>query len=116
MYSRLPHPWKPHPTRPGREQGPEMPSSQKSEARLNFRLATDLKETIEEAASLTGQTVSDFAISVLVGSARRVIQEHDRTVLTDRDRDVFMAQLDRLDARPNKALTAAARRYKKQSG
>ncbi len=93
-----------------------MPSSTKSDARLNFRLAADMKDTIEEAAALTGQTVSDFAISVLVGSARRVIQEHDKTVLTNRDRDTFLALLDQTDARPNTALVAAARRYKKRLG
>jgi uncharacterized protein (DUF1778 family) len=93
-----------------------MRSLTKSEARLNFRLSTDLKKIIEEAAALTGQTVSDFAISSLLGNARSVIQQHDKTALTQRDRDAFMALLDRTDAKPNKALAAAARRYKKRLG
>ena len=93
-----------------------MATKMASDARLNFRLSAELKQTIEAAAALTGQTVSDFALSELVGSARRVIQEHDRTVLTNRDRDVFLAMLAQTDARPNKALVAAARRYKKRFG
>lgn len=93
-----------------------MPSTTKSDARLNFRLPADLKQTVEEAAALTGQTVSDFAIAVLVKDARRVIEEHDQTHLSQRDRDVFTALLDQSDLKPNKALSAAARRYKKRVG
>lgn len=93
-----------------------MATGLKSEARLNFRLPSELKQTIEEAAALSGQTVSDFAIAALAGSARRIIQEHDQTVLTNRDRDAFIALLDRTDIKPNKALVAAARRYKKRLG
>lgn len=95
---------------------PSMASPTQSDARVNFRLSSELKKMIEVAASLTGQTVSDFAISILLGNARRVIQDHHKTVLTDRDRDAFMALLDQTEAKPNKALAAAARRYKKQVG
>jgi len=84
-------------------------------ARLNFRLPADLKEAIENAAALAGQTVSDFAISALTQSARTVIKDQDSTVLSNRDRALFVKLLDRA-ARPNKALTAAARRYKKIVG
>src|SRR6188474_2510654 len=82
-------------------------------ARLNFRLPADLKQAIEDAAALTGQTVSDFAISALTQSARSVIKDQDSTVLSKRDRDLFVKLLDRTDMKPNMALTAAARRYKK---
>ena len=84
-------------------------------ARLNFRLPADLKQAIEDAAALAGQTVSDFAISALTQSARTVIKDQDSTVLNKRDRALFVKLLDRA-ARPNKALAAAARRYKKIVG
>lgn len=93
-----------------------MSTSANSDARLNFRLASEFKETIEEAAALTGQTVSDFAISTLLMNARQVIREHDQTILTHRDRDAFMALLEDKKARPNKSLAAAARRYQKRLG
>lgn len=86
----------------------------KNNARLNFRLPAELKETIEQAAAHLGQTVSDFAISTLVETARHVIQEHDVTRLSNRDRDRFVALLDRADLKPNKALRAAAKRYKER--
>ena len=85
-------------------------------ARLNFRLPDDLKQAIEDAAALAGQTVSDFAISALTQSARSVIKEQDSTALSKRDRDLFVKLLDRTDAKPNKALVAAARRYQKIAG
>jgi len=86
------------------------------DARLNFRLPTDLKEVIEEAAATLGQSVSDFAVSTLVRQARTVIEQRNVTVLSDRDRDRFIALLDDAEARPNPALLKAAKRYKKQLG
>ncbi len=86
------------------------------DARLNFRLPTDLKEVIEEAAATLGQSVSDFAVSTLVLQARTVIEQRNVTVLSNRDRDRFIALLDDAEARPNPALLKAAKRYKKQLG
>jgi uncharacterized protein (DUF1778 family) len=49
-----------------------------------------------------------------IPEARDVIGQHDATVLSNRDRDIFLALLD--DANPNKALSDAAERYKKHLG
>ncbi len=91
-----------------------MSTSTKSDARLNFRLPAAVKETIEEAAALSGQSVNDFAVSVLAQHARSLIQDHEHTLLSNRDRQVFLEMLDQADARPNKALAAAAKQYKKR--
>jgi uncharacterized protein (DUF1778 family) len=91
-----------------------MATEQKN-VRLDFRLNRQLKELIERAALLTGQNVSDFAVSVLAERARQVVQEHETTVLSDRDRDLFLAMLDR-DAEPNEALKKAAKRFKQRNG
>ncbi len=88
----------------------------KNDARLNFRLASDLKQDIEEAAQHLGQSVSDFAVSTLVQAARNVIQEQSITHLSNRDRDHFIAVLDDTKVKPNKALKAVASKYKKQMG
>ena len=89
-------------------------STTNSDARINVRLSSDLKQLVEEAAVALGQTVSDFTISTLVREARQVIQDTQFTRLSNRDRDVFLAVLDSSDAKPNDALKAAARRYKKR--
>jgi uncharacterized protein (DUF1778 family) len=88
----------------------------KSEARLDFRLPSDLKAVIEEAAATLGQSVSDFAVSSLIQTARSVLRQQSVTELTNRDRDLFVALLDNAEAKPNKALTDAAKRYKKHLG
>ena len=85
-------------------------------ARLNFRLPADLKEVVEEAAAALRQSVGDFAVSTLAQQARIVIEQRNLTVLTDRDRDRFIALLDEADAEPNPALVKAAKRYKTHLG
>jgi len=66
-----------------------MSGKKKREARLNVRLPAEL-EHCHRAQNVTA--------------------------LSNRDRDIFVALLDDADARPNKALTEAARRYKKHFG
>jgi uncharacterized protein (DUF1778 family) len=51
-----------------------------------------------------------------IREARGVIGQHDATVLSNRDRDIFLALLDDADANPNKALSDAAERDKKHLG
>jgi uncharacterized protein (DUF1778 family) len=86
----------------------------KSDARLSIRLPGELKQIIEQAAAQLGQSVSDFVISTLVQNARTVIQQHDITELSSRDRGIFIKMLDDTEAQPNQALTLAAERYEKQ--
>lgn len=88
-----------------------MASVSRNDARINVRLPSELKETIEEAAAALGQTVSEFAISTVVREARQVLHDAQITRLSNRDRDNFLKALDSIDAKPNAALKAAARRY-----
>lgn len=87
----------------------------RNDARLNFRLSAELKETIEEAAAQLGQSVSDFAVSTLVQAARQVIREHSITRLSQQDRERFTALLDDAQVEPNTALVRAAKRYKERA-
>ncbi len=88
----------------------------RNEARINFRLTSELKKTIEDAAAQMGQSVSDFAVSTLVQTARRILQDQQLTRLSDRDRERLIALLDDESTKPNQALVQAARRYRKQVG
>jgi uncharacterized protein (DUF1778 family) len=85
--------------------------NQKSDARLDFRLNRQVKEVIEQAAAVSGQSVSDFAVSALYRMAREVLEKEQTTRLSNRDRDIFLTVLDS-DAKPNEALKRAAKRYK----
>jgi len=93
-----------------------MSTNSTSDARLNFRLPKELKTVIEQAASYVGQSVSEFAVSTLVRSAHDVIEQHDRTELSKKDRDTFLAMLDDMDAGPNADLARAAEKYKQEMG
>jgi uncharacterized protein (DUF1778 family) len=84
---------------------------QKSDSRLDFRLNRQVKDVIERAAAVSGQSVSDFAVSALYRTAKEVLEKEQTTRLSSRDRDLFLALLDS-DAKPNEALKRAARRYK----
>jgi|SRR5580765_1089471 len=83
------------------------------QARFNFRLPAEIKERIEKAAIASGVTVTDFAISSLADSADEVLEKQHNRVLSDRDRDIFLAMLDE-DIEPNEALLKAVEDYKRR--
>lgn len=62
--------------------------------------------------SSMGQSVSDFAVSTLVQTARKILHDQQVTRLSDRDRQHFLAILDGEASKPIDALVAAAKRYK----
>lgn len=87
-------------------------SSSNSEfAWINFRLPQEAKDVIERAAVVSGQTITDFAIASLLERAQEVLDRFAQRVLSDRDRDIFLAMLT-ADDEPNDALQQAAHRYK----
>ncbi|HEY2252920.1 MAG TPA: DUF1778 domain-containing protein [Planctomycetaceae bacterium] len=86
-------------------------ANSKDTVRLSFRLSVEQKRTIEEAAAELGQSVSDFAVGILARAARKVLQERNATILTRRDYEEFLRILGDDSAKPNKALSDAARKY-----
>jgi uncharacterized protein (DUF1778 family) len=83
-------------------------------ARLSLRLPINLKELIEDAAAVMGQSVSDYAVATLVKASEAVLEQSQTTVLSNQQRRTFMTLLDDADAKPNKALADASNRYKNQ--
>lgn len=90
-----------------------MATLEQTISRLNFRLPLELKEKIEEAAIISGLTVTDFAINALVNSAENVLEKQQNRVLSNRDRDIFLKMLES-DAEPNEELKKLAAEYKKR--
>ena len=84
----------------------------KAVARLDFRLAVENKRLIEQAATISGQTVSDFVLSNVLKTAHEVVEKHHTTVLSNRDRDIFLAMLD-ADDEPNQALRGLVEAHKR---
>jgi uncharacterized protein (DUF1778 family) len=81
--------------------------------RMHFRLPHDIKERVEKAAAVSGQTLTDFAVSVLANCASEVLERHETRTLSARDRDIFLAMLD-AEEEPNQALKNAAKAYKQR--
>ena len=93
-----------------------MENASEDDARLIVEFPSVLKQTVEDAASALGQTVSEFAISTVIREARHVLRDAQITRLSNRDRDRFLSAVEDSDSKPNVALKAAARRYAKSRG
>lgn len=91
--------------------------SRKGSARLDVRLRPDKKALIEEAATLSGKTISEYVVSTLLQQSTEVLQRHRHIRLSDRDRDrdQFLTLLDASDE-PSAALTRTVRKYKQVVG
>lgn len=89
-----------------------MITASRRDARLGLRLSREHKIRIAEAAALSGQTVTDFITRTALRKADEVVAQHEQTVLSDRDRDLFLALLENPPA-PNAALLEAIEDYKK---
>ena len=79
--------------------------------RLDVRLSKEKKELIEQAAAASGQSVTDFTVSTLCRRARKVLRDEQVLVLSDRDRDAFLAALEN-PPKPNRALLRAAQDWR----
>lgn len=67
--------------------------------RIDLRVQEDLKGHFTAAAEASGMNLSTFLIAAAREQAARVLRTRQAVVLTDRDRDQFLAALDR-PARP----------------
>ena len=89
-----------------------MTTTQNHEARLNFRLSCDIKDRIERAAYISGQSVSDFAASTLARCADDILERQSVIRLANADRDFFLALLDANEAASETDRAAAAPTWK----
>jgi uncharacterized protein (DUF1778 family) len=81
-------------------------------ARLDIRLNPKAKEKIEQAAVVSHQSVTDFVVTTLLRASEEALERQQMIHLTNRDRDLFLAALEK-DVRPNRALRKAAERFKR---
>lgn len=66
---------------------------------------------LEQAASLTGQSVDEFVLTAMLDRARQVVQNGSTRVLSLRDAVRFVELLD-AEPEPDDALRRAAERYR----
>jgi len=75
--------------------------------RIELRIGASAKELIQRAMAVTGLTAGDLAYE----GARRVLDEHERMVLTGADREAFFQALMN-PPEPSEKLIAALRRHR----
>jgi len=92
------------------------PANGRRTQRLDARITAEEKRLFEEAANLSGRTMSAFVVSTLREAAQRVIQEHETLRLSQRDRDVLVSALLDETAEPNAALRRAVRAHDDYTG
>jgi len=88
-------------------------SSANLETRISFRTNQEIKDLIERADMSSGLTVTDYALTVLVNHSQKTVDENCVRTLSPKDTEFFLGLLEK-EARPNSALTQAAKRYKKR--
>jgi uncharacterized protein (DUF1778 family) len=79
--------------------------------RIELRVGSSAKELIQQAMAVTGLTAGDLAYE----GARRVLDEHERMVLTGADREAFFEALVN-PPDPSERLIAALRRHRDLMG
>ncbi|MCU1278464.1 MAG: hypothetical protein JWM53_2010 [bacterium] len=75
-------------------------------ARMELRIPPSAKELIRRAMILSGRSAADLAYE----GAKRVLEEHERMVLSGRDREAFLSAV-RASPPPAARLIAALRRH-----
>lgn len=81
-------------------------------ARLDVRMPLQKRQMVERAADLDGVSLTQFAETALIQRAQAVIESHEKTLLSLRDQERFLALLDQ-DTEPIPALLNAIERYQK---
>jgi len=97
----------------GRKQpaGKRASSHELKRERIELRVAASAKQLIQRAMAVSGLTAGDLAFE----GARRVLDEHQRMVLTGRDRDAFLEAVANPPP-PSKKLVAALKRHRQLFG
>jgi len=80
--------------------------------RMHLRLDPKIKARVARAAAITGQGLTDFAVSTLSEKADQILARHDTVLLTSDEYSFFLNALAE-DLKPSKRSRAAAKRYRR---
>lgn len=85
------------------------------DARLEARVSAAQKSLFQQAAALSGRTLSEFVIVSAQEAARRVIAEHESIRLSREEQMAFVQALLN-PPEPNARLQRAAKAYRQRTG
>jgi len=83
--------------------------------RLELRATREEKRLLSAAAAYERLDVTNFVMRSVLPAARKVVDQNERIVLSERDTARVLALLDN-PPKPSRALLAAARAYRTQTG
>jgi uncharacterized protein (DUF1778 family) len=90
-----------------------MESSKSQEKRIDLRVSQAQKALLERASELKGMSLSAYLLSQGLAAAQADIEKHQKLVLSDIDRDLFL-QLLANPPQPEKALSDAMREFQEK--
>ena len=86
------------------------------DARINIKLASQDKSTIEQAAVLGGfRSTTDYMMKVLLEDSKKRIEESQQLIENEQEAALFYEILNS-QGKTNKKLTESAAKYKKLFG
>ncbi len=85
------------------------------DARLEARVSAAQKSLLQQAAALSGRTLSEFVVASAQDAARRVIAEHESIRLSREEQLAFVQALLN-PPEPNQRLKRAAKAYRQRTG
>lgn len=80
--------------------------------RIELRIASKDKKMLRRAQKLSGdKSFSSFIVRVVKKEADEIVAKNDRTIITEKDQQVFFDAVF-ADSIPNSTLVEAAKRFK----
>jgi len=88
-----------------------MSASSKTK-RIDLRISKEQKELLETAASIKGISLSSYLLVNCLEIAKADITKHQKLILSDRDRDLFLSLIAN-PPKPNRDLVEAMQEFQK---
>jgi len=89
-----------------------METQIRKDDRIDIRVSPEEKKIFRRAHKLSGdKTFSSFVTRIVRAESIQIIEENERILASERDKEIFF-QAVFANREPNKALTAAANKYK----
>ncbi|MEO0968168.1 MAG: DUF1778 domain-containing protein [Cyanobacteria bacterium J06639_18] len=85
------------------------------QTRLDLRINPEHKQLLEEAASLKGLSLSSYVLSNSLEIAKKDIESHQKLILDDEDRDLFLYLIEN-SPEPCAALRSAMKKFQGEYG
>ncbi|AFZ34844.1 protein of unknown function DUF1778 [Stanieria cyanosphaera PCC 7437] len=88
-----------------------MSSSTKNDARVTARIPQQIKETLEQAAILSGATLNQFIVAAAIKEAQQILEADRAIKLSQQDAEKVFSLLENPPT-PNERLKTAAAKHR----